>query len=159
MKNETAEQWILLEQSGELGPVRRWLLRRHVAQHPGLLDFQRDLARITRGVRELKDIPELSRQTIAAIRVSADQQELADGTGTSLHQAGGQREPTQQVAETPKPVAAKSTELAWNDSIDTDIKSLDKMLVTASGDIEDTSESSDVESIATELLQLEGSKI
>ena len=183
MKRETAERWMLLEQSGELDPVRRWLLKRHLARHPGDRAFQDDMNRIVRDARSLNDLPDISAQVRAAIRVAAANREPRDAawgwqpalvftTLTLLLLTGWLMNrpvtlPTQtEVAVAPADKTAPGTadaELAWDNGIDKEISELQSQFAMASDDAEtsetQSTETSDLETIATELLQLEGSKI
>lgn len=46
MKTDNVEKLLLLEQSGELGPLGRWRLNRALARQPDLKAFREDLGRI-----------------------------------------------------------------------------------------------------------------
>ena len=183
MKRETAERWMLLEQSGELDPIRRWLLQRHLAQHPGDRAFQDDMNRIVRAARSLSDGPDISAQVRAALGVAAAQrgpQDTAWGwqpalvfttltllllTGWLMNRPVTIPAPTEVAvapADKTTPDAADA-ELSWDNGIDKEISELQSQFAMASDDAEtsetQSTDTSDLETIATELLQLEGSKI
>lgn len=71
MKKDTAEQWLLLEQSGELDAVRRWLLRRHLQAHPEDCAYRDDLDRITRAARAQGPDKPLSPYVLETLRAAA----------------------------------------------------------------------------------------
>jgi len=166
MKRETAEQWMLLEQSGELDPIRRALLRRHLARNPEDRNFIADADRIMRDARSLTDIPDISSQARAAIRIAAEERET-DGTALRWQPAlafavlaialfGGwlvfRTPPAPQVAEIKTVV---ESDLAWDNGIDAEISELNSLLASSI----DESDTTDLETIASELLELEGSEI
>ncbi|MFH0907895.1 MAG: hypothetical protein V1929_03960 [bacterium] len=181
MKRETAEQWMLLEQSGELGPIRRWRLRRHLARHPQDRQFLADADRIMRDARTLADIPELSAQARAAIRVAASERAMAGTTlrwqpalafavlaiallgGWFLLRSTPETVPAPQVAKAPAVKAAPDIDLAWDNGIDAEIREMENLFAMSPDDTDTTetqnSDASDIESIASELLQLEGYEI
>jgi hypothetical protein len=74
MNRDRIEKWILLDQSGELDPLRRWILRRALRADAGGRGFESDLHRIIRAARagdeRLSDLPP---RTIEAIFEAARQ--------------------------------------------------------------------------------------
>ncbi len=160
MKRETAEQWMLLEQSGELDPIRRALLRRHLARNPEDRVFITDADRIMRDAKSLADVPDLSAQTRAAIRIAGEERERAGDAFRwrpalafallAVALLGGwfmiRPSPAPQVTE---------ADLAWDNGIDAEISELNSLLASSA----DESETTDLETIASELLELEGSEI
>ncbi len=74
MKNEQTEQWVLLEQSGELDLIGRWRLRRALARSPELRAWRDELALLRTRVREQAPaIPPTPRDVLAAITEAARQ--------------------------------------------------------------------------------------
>ena len=55
MNKEKLEQWLLLRSSGELGPIRRWLLRRELHSHPEARRFQTELEGLTRAISRVRE--------------------------------------------------------------------------------------------------------
>lgn len=169
MKREKAEQWMLLEQSGELDPIRRALLRRHLARNPEDRNFIADADRIMRDARSLTDIPDISSQARAAIRIAAEEREMG-GTASRWQPAlafavfaialfGGwlvfRTPPAPQVTEAPAVKTVAESDLAWDNGIDAEISELNSLLASSA----DESDTTDLETIASELLELEGSEI
>ncbi len=188
MNQDTVEKWILLEQSGELGAFRRWLLNRHLRANADARRFQSDLQRITSDARASQDIRGIERDSLAAILQAARENtsrretfELApERPAFSFRPALAfaalallvgatwmvvQRpETATEVAQTPKTVpveqAAPETALPWDDGLDQSISELGNALASASADSEYTSSSSssDLDEMARELIA-EGSQI
>jgi hypothetical protein len=71
MKTDIVERWLLLEQSGELDAVRRWLLHRHLRAHPGDLAFRDDLRRITEAARAARPDVAIRPEVMQALRQAA----------------------------------------------------------------------------------------
>ena len=152
---------MLLEQSGELGPVRRALLRRHFARHPEDRTFITDADRIMRDARSLTDVPELSAQARAAIRIAAEERE--PGGAALRWQPAVAFVVVALVAlsglfllrSTPVTAPVAEADLAWDNGIDAEISELNSLLASSDED----SDTTDLETIASELLELEGSEI
>lgn len=180
MKNETAERWMLLKQSGELDPVRSWLLERHFAHHPEARDAMDGMNRLADAVRRMP-IAGPGEDVIAAI-----QREARAATGRSVEVNGApSRKPAwrpalawaaaaaalavaswlvvqqpQQAQEHRVAAAADDAELAWDNGIDSDLAELSSMLALANDETEATADAStDLDTIVTELIALEGSEI
>jgi hypothetical protein len=180
MKRDTAEKWMLLEQSGELGPVRGLLLRRHLARHPEDRTFRDDMVRIVDAARDAGDVPGIDAQVRAAIRAAADRRVEEDvapswrpalafaalvlvlAAGWLVFRHPPAMSPS-QVAKAPAKETVAEADLAWDNGIDAEISELQNMFAMGAdgSDASDaaSTDTTDVETIARELLQLEGSEI
>jgi hypothetical protein len=175
MKMETFENWLLLEQSGELDALRGWLLRRELARNPDL--------------RVLRDELKLVSRAVSNTRVDGPGKEVMDAIRREARQASGRSEqidwvparglswkpvfatcaavalvalfawPALRSTHEPGPVTAtqqqatetRDDDLAWDDGVDSDLEALSAMVAQTT----DT----DVDTLATELLELEGTEI
>jgi len=164
---------MLLEQSGELNFIQRWRLDRCVARDDGLRKFREDLLRISDASRGAAVPEDLNPRVLGEIRkAAAEQCSVQDGswdagqaswlrpavavvacmvivTGIALINQFRPLSHEQRTAGTDSQVEPK-----WNDGIDRELASVGNMLAS-SFDVVDMG-SGDADSIARELLNLEG---
>lgn len=167
MKTEKIEQLMLLEQSGELGFIGRWQLRHALATQPELAKFRDELEAVTRASREAA-LPgcEVPADVLGEIRKAAAEQNthpvpldvmfgswlrpaialaaiLVTITGIGV---------VNHLQDSGEPLSVARQTSAWNDGFDNELTNLDRMLAANF----DAAESLDADSLARELLQLEG---
>lgn len=190
MKCESAERNILLEQSGELAGLRRWLTGRHVRSCAKCRQYQADLDRLTAAAREALYGAAPGAGVMEQIRASARK----EGSRSVEIRLRPGREPVgvvfrpafmyaaiglvvlagfwlvlrpalrpaaapARVATTTRPAPAAEPEVSWDDNMDDDIASIGDMLAAAAEDSNGTESVEDVDSLARELLELEGEPI
>lgn len=185
MNRQKMEQWILLQDAGELDAIRAWLLRRAIRRDAGLQAFQKDLAAITSSVHDnLSDAP-VRASTLDAIQAEAESyleknqpRELAApfiprpayafAALVVLLAAGAfflrSPESAPQVAQNvpAQPVVQESTEtFEWDDGLDTAVSEVELSLASATDDwtSNGTSATSDTDELVEELMALEESRI
>ena len=71
MKRETIAKWILLEQSGELHLLGRWILHWYLQRDPSMQDYRNDLMLITKSYREYTASQLISDQAMDNIMAAA----------------------------------------------------------------------------------------
>lgn len=172
MNRDKLERWSLLDEAGELGGVRRWLLRRALARDRELAAFRQgslELTRLSRAASPNRPLPPAS---LGAIRQEAAQvmQEQRDkapsihhvrpafalGAAAALAIAAYFGFPRAATEALVLNGATASLPTEWN-AIDDDLAALNQLLASSF----DTAEVSadEEESLARELLKLEGTEI
>lgn len=194
MKCESAEQNVLLEQSGELKGLRRWLTIRHVRSCAQCRQYRADLNRVTAAARDampdlapgegvMEQIRAVARKESSRsveIRFRPSREPLSTifrpallysalgllvlmGFWLVLRPVLRPGAAPVQVARTPVPAAAPAPaakpDVSWDDDMDDQIASLGDMLAAASGDSNGADTIEDMDSVARELLELEGEEI
>ena len=71
MKRKTLERWMLLEQTGELSLLARWLLARELKKDPAARRYQQDMMRMTTYYRDRDESRNVADSSIAAIMAAA----------------------------------------------------------------------------------------
>lgn len=176
MKNEQTEQWVLLEQSGELDLIGRWRLRRALARSPELRAWRGELALLRTRVREQAPaIPPTPRDVLAAITETARQspaQAAAWRVSPAWSAAAASamvlaawmtltppnlREPAGPAAPADTPVAPA---LAWDDGLDQRLADLYVQLGTGTESTPETTAAEDeLDTLAGAVLAAEGIQI
>jgi hypothetical protein len=171
MKKETIERWVLLDSTGELDAVRRWLLRRQPEADRIRRDVQ-DLVRSagpaeTAGPSDavLLAIEREARRMHAGRpgpdRASAWRPVLALASVAAIALAAWLA--VRPAPEVTAPQAAPADpELAWDNGIDTDLAELKSLVAMATDETEssaDATAATDINSLASELMELEGPTI
>lgn len=189
MKCESTERSILLAQSGELSWLKRRLLERHLAVCPRCRGCQVELDRLTGLVRGASAGPDVNQAVLDRIHAVARKEQsrsvgfhlhpsrepfLVTWRPALLYAAVGVvlltgfwlvLRPALQQAPAPiqvtKQAAPLTIETAWEDNVDDEIAAIDQSLVSVSDDSSGTesAESEDLDTMALELLELEGKQI
>lgn len=181
MKRDTIEKWVLLKQSGELDLVRDWLLRRAMCRDAGARRFQDDLNRITAAARGSVDaVPGNSAALAAILSAAGKNSSRSEEFGFEPSRpapawrpalafaalvliAGATWLALQKPGVTP-PIAQTTTTqpeqaLPWDDGLDKKMDELNTMLAESSDEWDSTAGGSDLDTMAEELMQWEGSHI
>lgn len=177
MKNEQTEQWVLLEQSGELDLIGRWRLRRALARSPELRAWRDELALLRTRVRaQAPAVPPTPRDVLAAITEAA-RQTPAQAAAWRLNPAWsaaaasamvlaawmtiappGLREQTLPAAPAATPTAAPA--LAWDDGLDQRLADLYAQLGTSTESTQEPATADDeLDTLAGAVLAAEGIQI
>ncbi len=176
MKNEQTEQWVLLEQSGELDLIGRWRLRRALARSPELRAWRDELSLLRTRVREQAPaVPPTPRDVLAAITEAARQTPAkaaawrfnpawSAAAASALVLAAwmtiaptGFRDPgTPVIPETTR----AATTLAWDDGLDQRLADLYVQLGTSTESTQDSATAEDeLDTLAGAVLAEEGIQI
>ena len=89
MNRDKLEQWVLLDEAGELDALRGWMLRRALARDAGLATFRRECRELARLSRAASPDVRMPDDTLGAIRqeLAAWRQERGNGAAPSSHAA------------------------------------------------------------------------
>ena len=172
MKTEKIEKLILLEQSGELNFLRRWQLRRAVDSDPAVKKFRDDLSKIIMASRESDSVGDLNPMVLGEIRKAATEQSehsvpLDAIYGSWLRPAiafaailfivGSMAAINQYRPPIGQKVAAHfaGKHAKWDDNIDAELSSVSSQ-IAANFDLASDSTAMDANSLARELLAIEG---
>ena len=189
MKRETLEQWVLLRDSGELGALQSWRLKRALARDPELRAFEQSVSSLTRAVQSTSDVPpvpsysmhQILRAAESALPPSEDRTKpapvrwllplvsysililVAIGGLLALRLIvpGGISGPNVVKAPTPPAPITSEEALAWEDGFEEVMSALQTTLASADESWMNgsTTASTDEETIAEQLLSLENTEI
>lgn len=173
MNTNQAEQWLLLEQSGELNAWQRWRLARCLQRHPELAAFREDLRRISELSRASGPVDAPGWQVPGSIRQAAAEQQTSAvappaspiGAWWRPALAAGLAALAITTAYVTLREPSVSTEITVStqqvpiDDIDSQIDSLNNLLALSLDTVDATADTKNADDIARELLALEGLEI
>ena len=176
MNRDQLEKELLLQQSGELSPSRRKRLEQHLESSAEARQLRDEILSLTASVRN--EVPEAEAGEVLLARIMEEGRAAVKPADSKLvwlttlprfvGAAAGlavlflsgwllMQAPIQQGAH----VASTTTEdpLAWEDNFDERMAEIESLFVMNNTDQEDSLDSFDIDSIARELLILEGESI
>ncbi len=143
MNNDTIERYILLQQSGELGPIRAWRLNRALSRSPEARRFASDLQRLTESARDWTvplPGPRAAEAIHARLREASDRREvlafqpplrrrygLAFATACALVLISlffYVRPADRTATDSQSPTLDQTSAFAWDDGVDEEIDAL-----------------------------------